>query len=84
MEQADLSALKEVIHQLKGSGGTYGFPGITRSAAEAERRIMEHEPLAKVREGVEELVRMVRSVEGYDSARERPLFPSPEPGRRHL
>jgi CheY-like chemotaxis protein/HPt (histidine-containing phosphotransfer) domain-containing protein len=68
--KTDLEALKEAVHQLKGCGGMYGFPQITETAAEAERRIAEDESLESIRQGVEQLVRLVRSVEGYDPARE--------------
>ena len=66
----DLAELSRHVHQLKGSGGLYGFAQITHAAAEAERRVTEREPLEAVREAVEGLVRLVRSVEGYDAARE--------------
>jgi HPt (histidine-containing phosphotransfer) domain-containing protein len=79
MERSDLAALRDVVHQLKGSGGMYGFPQITGVADKAEQRIKEQEPLDRVREAVAELVRLVRSVEGYDRARERePAGPAEE------
>jgi PAS domain S-box-containing protein len=75
--RTDLEELRRVLHQLKGSGGMYGFPQITDSAAEAERRVKEQEPLQAVQAAVEELVRLVRSVEGYDATREQ-APPAPE------
>jgi signal transduction histidine kinase/HPt (histidine-containing phosphotransfer) domain-containing protein len=69
--RSDLDALKDALHQLKGTGGLYGFPQITATAEEAERRIKEQGSLQNVREAVESLVRLVRSVEGYDRAREQ-------------
>jgi signal transduction histidine kinase/DNA-binding response OmpR family regulator len=65
---AELARLGEVVHQLKGSGGMYGFPQITRQAAEAEQLIRQERSLEEVRRGVEELVRLLRSVEGFDAA----------------
>ena len=50
---ADLATLAKHVHQLKGSGGLYGFPQITEAAADAEHRVKEHEPLDAVRQGVE-------------------------------
>jgi HPt (histidine-containing phosphotransfer) domain-containing protein len=72
LDQQDLSELSKHVHQLSGAGGMYGFPQITRAAAEAERRMNGQEPLEAVRRGVEELIRLVRSVEGYEPARELP------------
>ena len=67
----DLATLAKHVHQLKGSGGLYGFPQVTEAAAEAERRVKEHEPLAAIRQGVAALVQLVRRVEGYQPAKER-------------
>ena len=35
--QQDCAALATTAHQLKGSGGGYGFPGLSAAAAELER-----------------------------------------------
>ena len=77
----DLDELGQRVHQLKGSGGLYGFPQITHAAAEAEHRIKDREPLEAVRRGVEELVRVVRSVVGYDTLREH-ATPAPPASRQ--
>jgi HPt (histidine-containing phosphotransfer) domain-containing protein len=71
LAEQDLATLAKHVHQLKGSGGLYGFPQITEAAAEAERRVKEHEPLAAVTQGVAALVQLVRRVEGYQPAKER-------------
>jgi HPt (histidine-containing phosphotransfer) domain-containing protein len=76
LDQQDLAALAEHAHQLKGAGGMYGFPQITAAAAEAERRVVESESLEAVRQGVDELVRLVRSVDGYDPSKEIETLPS--------
>jgi signal transduction histidine kinase/CheY-like chemotaxis protein/HPt (histidine-containing phosphotransfer) domain-containing protein len=67
----DLAELARQTHQLKGTGTVYGFPQITAAAAEAERRVNEEQPLDAVRESVEALVRVMRSVAGYDAVAER-------------
>ena len=69
--RGDLEALQGILHQIKGSGGLYGFPQITDAAGEAERRVTGGEALESVRDAVDELVRLVRSVQGYDSSREQ-------------
>lgn len=35
---ADFEALQNAAHQLKGSGGGYGYPSLSHQAAELERR----------------------------------------------
>jgi CheY-like chemotaxis protein/HPt (histidine-containing phosphotransfer) domain-containing protein len=65
LEERDANALKRAAHQLKGAGGGYGFPSITDAAARAERQIAEGQPLANVQKQIEELVELIRSVEGY-------------------
>ncbi|MEM1063330.1 MAG: Hpt domain-containing protein [Planctomycetota bacterium] len=37
----DLAALRVAAHQLKGSAGGYGFPGLTDLAAELEARCID-------------------------------------------
>ncbi|MEP0846777.1 MAG: Hpt domain-containing protein [Phycisphaerae bacterium] len=36
LEAADWTLLKRIAHQLKGAGGSYGYPDITRLAAAME------------------------------------------------
>ena len=38
LRQADFEALRAAAHQLKGSGGGYGYPVLTEVAAELEKR----------------------------------------------
>jgi len=71
LERRELAELAKSVHQLKGAGAFYGFPQISAAAAEAERRIKQAEPVDVVRKGVEQLVRLVRSVEGYAPGLER-------------
>ncbi|MEO6436182.1 MAG: Hpt domain-containing protein, partial [Tepidisphaeraceae bacterium] len=62
---ADLSSLKRHVHQLKGSGGGYGFNAVTETAAVAEKQIMDGAPLDAVASQVNELLTLLRSIEGY-------------------
>jgi PAS domain S-box-containing protein len=87
LRQSELAALQEVLHQLQGSGGMYGFPQITDLAAEAEQRVRESESLERIRDDVDALVRLIRSVEGYDPSRERApgnALPGNPPGGKPL
>jgi PAS domain S-box-containing protein len=72
--QSDLAALKEVLHQLTGTGGLYGFPQITQGAREAEQHIRAQEPLEMVRRSVDDLVQLIQSVEGFAEIAQRDCY----------
>jgi PAS domain S-box-containing protein len=57
----DLDTLQFHGHQLKGSGGSYGFADITHLAGLVEASIFEHQP--------------IEQVDGYDRALEIPVQP---------
>ncbi|HZK80950.1 MAG TPA: response regulator, partial [Humisphaera sp.] len=71
MEEQNLQALRQAVHQLKGAGGGYGFPRITEAAAVAEDHIRGQADLESIRQDIEALVATVRSVHGYDRNREQ-------------
>ncbi len=71
-----LEDLRRSVHQIKGAGGGYGFAVITQQAAAAEQRIKAQESLDQISHGINELVALIRRVEGYDPARERPVNPA--------
>jgi len=66
----ELDRVRKIVHQLKGTGGSFGFERLTDSAARVEQRILGGEALEAVRREIESLVDLVRSIEGYDTARE--------------
>lgn len=70
LDTGNLEELRRTVHQLKGAGGGYGFPQITDAAALAEKRVKSNEALASVAQGVNSLIQLIRSVEGYDKSRE--------------
>ena len=70
LDEQDLVGLAAAAHGLKGAGGMYGFPAVTEQARRAEDAALGDGGLAAVAREVEVLVRLVRRVEGYDSARE--------------
>lgn len=51
---ADFNALQVAAHQLKGSGGGYGYPILTERAAQLERHARNH-ALDQCVEAIEEL-----------------------------
>jgi hypothetical protein len=55
---------------MKGFGGGYGFPDITRIAATAEASIDARSEFEKVEATVNELCTLIRQVEGYEPASE--------------
>ncbi len=61
--------VRRVAHQLRGSGGSYGFPDLTRLATAAEAAIDAGRPAEA---DVAALVALVRRIDGYDPAAEAP------------
>jgi CheY-like chemotaxis protein/HPt (histidine-containing phosphotransfer) domain-containing protein len=75
LREQNLVELERAVHQLKGAGHGYGFTGITEIAARAEQRIRSKADLQAVKAEVDELIRLIRSVQGYDLARESAASP---------
>ena len=69
LSDSNAVALKRAVHQLKGAGGGYGFPGVTELAASAEKQIIEGQSVAAVEKQVRELIDVIRSIEGYADGR---------------
>lgn len=65
-----LDGMQRLVHQLKGSGGSYGFPDITRLASAAEALIIAESGIETIAASVQELCALIRSVDGYDTAGE--------------
>ena len=65
-EAGNVDELKRVLHQMKGSGTGFGFPKVTELAAQAERTIVAQGALEQVRTEVDSLVRLIRSIDGFD------------------
>ena len=66
----DVVALRRLVHGLRGSGGGYGFPEITRLASIAEGVIDAGSDRAAVKIAVTDLIDTLRRVEGYDVSKE--------------
>ncbi len=60
--------VRRLAHQLKGSGGSYGFPDISRLAAVVESALDAKRPLADVAADVAALVGLIRRVDGFAAA----------------
>jgi CheY-like chemotaxis protein/HPt (histidine-containing phosphotransfer) domain-containing protein len=66
----DLENLGRLAHQLKGSGGGYGFPQLTALASAANRSIREADPIDAIRRQLDALVNYIRQIRGYDTSKE--------------
>ena len=56
LDQRDLQTLQHDAHQLKGSGGSYGFDGITAEAGELETALRAGADFAQIRQLTETLL----------------------------
>ncbi len=59
-ESRELSTLKRLAHQLKGSCAGYGYPTIGNAAASVESGLAADAPLERVAADVDELVALCR------------------------
>jgi len=66
IDRNDLPSLKRVAHQLRGTGGGYGFDSITDLAADVENAIKEGKDRESVIKHLDLLMDVVRRVEGFD------------------
>lgn len=66
----DLAALKRLLHQVKGSGGGYGFNILSSQAAAAEEAAKIGAEMDEIKARVDSLLATMRSIEGYDASQE--------------
>jgi signal transduction histidine kinase/CheY-like chemotaxis protein/HPt (histidine-containing phosphotransfer) domain-containing protein len=62
LAEKDCAHLAEVVHQLKGSGGMYGYPQLTELAARVEQLIKETQSIDAIAAELQALVDMVRRI----------------------
>jgi HPt (histidine-containing phosphotransfer) domain-containing protein len=67
-----MEELRRLTHQLKGAGSGFGFPKITELAAQVESNIKAQGAAHLIRQGVDELITLIRSTSGYDRSKENP------------
>jgi signal transduction histidine kinase/DNA-binding response OmpR family regulator len=70
LQAQQIEPLRRVAHQLKGSGGGYGFGKITELAAVADKSIKESAPIDRLRTEIDSLISYIRAIRGYDLAKE--------------
>jgi two-component system, sensor histidine kinase len=66
----DMEELRRLVHQLKGAGAGYGFPNITEAAKKTESLIKATAECQAVQTAVNELIELIRGIDGYDPKRE--------------
>ena len=73
LERSEHDALRQLVHQLKGSGGGYGFPMVTQLAASAEAQIICTDSAERLASEIEQLSAYIRRIAGYDRSLEKTL-----------
>ena len=70
LQSRRIDDLRRLVHQIRGSGGGYGFPRITELAATAEACITTRSQIDQIEASVRDLCETIRSIEGYQRAKE--------------
>ena len=66
LERQDLVALQQVVHELVGTAGGYGFAPVSPQARRAEQAIRAHEDVASIAAEITSLIELIRRIEGYE------------------
>jgi len=73
LAKRDMTGVRRLVHKLRGSGGSFGFPDITRLAMTAEASVSSGREMGQIELDIRQLVDLVRRVEGYDRSSELAL-----------
>ena len=66
LSKGDLTSLRRLVHQLRGTCGGYGFGAVTAVAAAAEDAIDSGQDGESIAARVESLIQIIRRIEGCD------------------
>ncbi|MGA2581885.1 MAG: response regulator [Tepidisphaeraceae bacterium] len=69
LQRNDLIALKQVVHQLLGACGGYGFDPVSEPALKAEETIKAGKALQSITAEVNSLIEVIRRIDGYDESK---------------
>ena len=69
LERHDLAGLRQVVHELVGTAGGYGFGAVSPLARRTEQAIREGSDFESIAAGIASLIELVRRIEGYDEAK---------------
>ena len=70
LERNDLTALKEMAHQLLGACGGYGFGAVSQPASTLEQSIKAGRDLQSITAETKSLIEVIRQIDGYDESKE--------------
>ena len=79
MDGQNIQELCEAVHQLRGTGSSYGFSTLTAVASAAEALLCAGQPIDAAQQQIDALLELIRRIRGYESAKEAPVH-SPSPG----
>jgi HPt (histidine-containing phosphotransfer) domain-containing protein len=71
LQQHDLIGLLNLVHDMVGTAGGYGFAILTEPARKAQQAIREGAPLEPITAEINVLVDIIRHVDGYDESEPR-------------
>jgi len=69
LEKKDMTALRQVVHQLRGAAGGYGFAAVTQPATSVEKTIDASGTVEAITAEIKSLIEVVRRIDGYDEAK---------------
>jgi HPt (histidine-containing phosphotransfer) domain-containing protein len=69
LNRNELQLLRRVVHQLRGTGGGYGFDPITEAAGNVEDAINATDNMESISNKINCLIDVIRRIEGFDEGR---------------
>jgi CheY-like chemotaxis protein len=69
LERQNLVALQQVVHELIGTAGGYGFAPVPPQARRAEQAIRAHDDVASIAAEITSLIELIRRIEGYEESK---------------
>ncbi len=69
LERHDLAGLQQVVHELVGTAGGYGFAPVSPQARRAEQAIRAHDDAASIAAEITSLIELIRRIEGYEESK---------------
>jgi CheY-like chemotaxis protein/HPt (histidine-containing phosphotransfer) domain-containing protein len=70
LAEQNVDELRSLVHQIKGTGGFYGFIPLTDAAARVEQAVINSPHMETVLANVNLLIGLIRRVEGYEASNE--------------
>jgi len=69
LEKKDMTALRQVVHQLRGAAGGYGFAAVTQPATNVEKSIDAAGTVEAITAQLKSLIDLVHRIDGYDETK---------------